>query len=143
MLERKARHVAHPGESARAGEARRMLVVDADPDVRAALCLVLSRERCLCVVGQAADLEEFLASAALLQPDLVLLDWELAGLQDGATLRQVRATCPHTAFVALSVRAERRRDVLAVGIDLFVSKMDPPGRLLAAVRAAVASPRRS
>jgi DNA-binding NarL/FixJ family response regulator len=120
----------------------RVLVADADPDVRAALSLLLSREPQLRVVGHATDVGGLVTSAAIVQPDLVLLDWDLPGMQAGEAVTQLRRACSSPpAIVVLSVRPERRPDVLALGIELFVSKGEPPDRLLVAIRTAKAARR--
>ena len=108
-----------------------MLIADADANVRSALRLLLRREPHLRIVGEAADGQELLACATNTCPDLVLLDWALPGLQLSRVVGRLHDTCPRAAVVALSVRPERRRDVLASGATAFVSKADPPTRLLA------------
>jgi DNA-binding NarL/FixJ family response regulator len=122
--------------------ARRVLLADADAHVRAALVLLLRREPRLRVVGQAADAEELITRATTSPPDLVVLEWELPGLQRGDTLVRLRSACLGAAFIVLSVRPERSCEALAGGFETFVSKADPPGRLLTAVRAVLPRPPR-
>jgi DNA-binding NarL/FixJ family response regulator len=117
---------------------RRLLVAVADADLRAALCVLLRRERWLRLVGEAADAVALLTLAGAKQPDLVLLDWDACDFRDGRTLTRLRELCPRAALVALSVRYEHRQDVLASGVQMFVSKSESPSRVLAAIRAAVA-----
>ena len=119
----------------------RVLIADDQPQVRSALRLLLMHEQGVRVVGEAGDAEQALELAAAQRPDLVLLDWELPaqGTPDPATdsterlLLVLRARCPRTKVVALSGRPEARQAALAAGADAFVSKGDPPERLLAAV----------
>ena len=132
---------AEPGARPRGGQEWRVLLADADQDLRSALRLLLRREPCLRVVGEAANAQELVASASQTCPDLVLLDWELPGLHSGGAFTTLRVGCPHTAVVVLSVSPERRRNALSSGASAFVSKADPPGELLLALRNAVgASP---
>jgi two-component system nitrate/nitrite response regulator NarL len=85
-------------------------------------------------VGEASDLEQALELAGVEQPDLVLLDWELPAQGGGAALSKLRTVvCPGLAVIALSSRPEARRDSLAAGADAFVSKGDPPERLITSV----------
>jgi DNA-binding NarL/FixJ family response regulator len=121
-------------------EPRRVLVADANPDVRAALCLLLTREPLLCVVGQVGTLSDLLADARRTGPGLLLLDWDLPGLHDGDGILRLRASCHGAAFIALSTRPECAQEVLTSGFEQFVSKSDPPARLLAALRAVLHSP---
>jgi DNA-binding response OmpR family regulator len=67
------------------------------------------------------------------QPDLVLLDWELPGLSGNGHLSALRALNSKLKVIALSGRPEARQAALTCGVDAFVSKVEPPERLLAAV----------
>ena len=119
----------------------RVLLADDQVNVRSALRLLLAQEPDLDVVGEATGTEELLAQAKIVHPDLVLLDWELPGLQptDPATdsgqqlLLTLHACHPGLRVIALSGRPEACQAALAAGADAFVSKGDPPERLLAAV----------
>ncbi len=66
-------------------------------------------------------------------PDLMLLDWELPGGRALRALRDIQAVRPGVMVVALSGRPEARWAALAAGVNAFVSKGEPPERLLAAV----------
>ena len=119
----------------------RVLIADDQPQVRSALRLLLKQEPDLAVVGEADDAERALALSAEQRPDLVLLDWELPGQGAAGPLRSagqrllpaLRVCCPHLKVIALSGRPEARQAALDAGVDAFVSKGDPPERLLAAV----------
>jgi CheY-like chemotaxis protein len=75
-----------------------------------------------------------------LQPDLILLDWELPGLSGATTARSVLNTlfacCPTLQVIVFSGRPEAGRHALAAGANQFVSKAAPPEQLLAALRQA-------
>jgi DNA-binding NarL/FixJ family response regulator len=111
----------------------RVLLADDQMKVRSALRLLLEQEPGLSVVGEAAEAEDLLAQVRTEYPDLVLLDWELPDQGGAATLAGLRAARPGPMVIALSGRPEARRAALAAGADAFVSKGDPPERLLAAV----------
>jgi DNA-binding NarL/FixJ family response regulator len=112
----------------------RVLLADDQPKVRSALRLLLGQQPDLEVVGEAAEAESLLVQVKELCPDLVLLDWELPGFAADDLLPALREICPRVTVIALSGRPEARRAALAAGADAFVSKGDPPERLLAAVR---------
>ena len=57
----------------------RVLVADSDPRVRKALSMLLRLEPELAIVGESTDASSLLAQVIELEPDLVLLDWELPG----------------------------------------------------------------
>ena len=54
-------------------------------------------------------------------------------------LSALRQACPGLHVIVLSARAEAYRAALDAGADDFVSKVDPPERLLAAIRSVYAS----
>jgi DNA-binding NarL/FixJ family response regulator len=112
----------------------RVFLADDQPRVRSALRLLLEQDPQLSVVGEAAAAEGLLAQVRAAHPDLLLLDWELPGLQaTNPLLPALRALCPRLSVIALSGRPEARRAALAAQANAFVSKGDPPERLLAAV----------
>ena len=111
----------------------RVLLADDQSKVRSALRLLLEQEPELSGVGEATDADELLAQVGTFRPDIVLLDWELPGLQAPDMLSALRALCPYLKVIALSGRPEARQAALAAGADAFVSKGDPPEQLLAAV----------
>jgi len=111
----------------------RVLLADDQAQVRSALRLLLTQEPGLSVVGEATEAQALLAQAEAIRPDVVLLDWELPGLQAADPLFTLRARCPGLKVIVLSGRPEARQAALAAGADVFVSKGDPPERLLAAV----------
>ena len=55
-------------------------------------------------------------------------------------LPRLKQTCPGLHVIVLSARSEAKQDALASGADAFVSKMDHPERLLAAMGSAKRTP---
>jgi DNA-binding NarL/FixJ family response regulator len=115
----------------------RVLIADSRAHARSAMRLLLAQEPDVVVVGEAADVDTALATVSACRPDLVLLDWELLPQRPGqngdAALHGLRAASPELFVVALSGLPEARREALAASADVFVSKGDPPEKLLAAV----------
>ena len=111
----------------------RILLADGRPKVRFALRVLLERQPGLEVVGEASDACQLLSQVGEVRPDLVLLGWELPGLTALESLSSMRDVCPGLSVIALSGRPEARHEALAAGADGFVSKVDPPDRLLEAV----------
>jgi DNA-binding NarL/FixJ family response regulator len=111
----------------------RILLADDQPHVRSALRLLLEQQPGVQVLGEAADAQGLLDWIKAACPDLVLLDWELPGLDAKVLLPALRDLCPNLAVIALSGRPETRKNALDAGADGFASKGDPPERLLAAV----------
>ena len=113
----------------------RVLLADNQEEVRSALRLLLEQEPGMSVVGEAAGAKTLLAQAEIAQPDLVLLDWELPGSHASDVLLVLRSRCRGTIVIALSGRPEAHQETLDAGVDAFVSKGEPPERLLAVVYA--------
>ena len=111
----------------------RILLADTQSQVRFALRALLEERPGLEIVGEAADPESVLAQAETTRPDLVLLHWRLGDLATDDLLSVLRRICPSLYVIALSGRVQARQAALAAGADAFVSKGDPPERLLAAI----------
>lgn len=115
----------------------RVLLADDQSTLRSAVRLLLEQEADVNIVAEVADAPALLDVTARVHPDLVLLDWELPGLQGGkqaqAVLKALRTCCPNVQVIVLSGRPEAGRPALAAGASSFVSKADPPERLLAAL----------
>jgi DNA-binding NarL/FixJ family response regulator len=111
----------------------RILLADAQAKVRFALRVLLERQPGFEVVGEVASVEELLARTAALCPDVVLLDWNVAGPVAAGLVLALRCDCPHLGVIVLSGRPEARAAALAAGADAFVSKGNPPEHLMAAI----------
>jgi DNA-binding NarL/FixJ family response regulator len=111
----------------------RIFLADAEPEVRSALCTILNQEPDVRIVGEASRAHRLLDRVQATQPDLVLLDWELPGEPVAALLPALRGTNGRSRVIALSVRPDVEQAALAAGADAFVSKTDPPERLLVAL----------
>jgi two-component system nitrate/nitrite response regulator NarL len=111
----------------------RVLIADNQPKVRRALRVLLEEAGRVQIVGEAADTASLLARAASTEPDLVLLDGGLPGLEMVELLPALRQAGPGVCVVVLSIRTEAGPAALAAGADAFVSKADPAEHLLAAI----------
>ena len=119
----------------------KIILADDQPEVCSALRLLLEQRTGQVPVSEASDIQNLLAQAHSLHPDLVLLDWELPGLPQvkrpaeprppGEVVAMLRSLVPEVKVVALSGRPEARKQALAAEVDGFVSKSDPPEQLLA------------
>ncbi len=121
----------------------RILIADDEPRVRSALRLLLRQYPGVIVAGEADNVERALELVARHRPDLVLLDWDLPGRGGPAALEGLRAARHGLVVIALSGRLEARRAALDAGVDAFVSKGDPPERLLATLQAVLRTASRS
>jgi DNA-binding NarL/FixJ family response regulator len=114
-----------------------ILLADDQAQIRSALRLLLEQEPGVVVTGEVATTRDLLSRIQIFQADVVLLDWELPGMEAEKTLTRLRTLCPTVVVVALSGRPEARDASLVAGADAFVSKVDPPDRLLGTVRALI------
>jgi DNA-binding NarL/FixJ family response regulator len=112
----------------------RILVADNDVRVRSALQTLLRQEPGLTVLRESASLESVLVQVRDFRPDLVFLDWELRGRPAAALLFALGALDYRPKVIVLSGRPESEQEALAAGADAFVSKGDPPERLLCTFR---------
>jgi DNA-binding response OmpR family regulator len=118
------------GSPRRAG----VLVVDDDANIRALLRLYL--ERAGHRVTEAADGESALRAATVAQPDLVILDLMLPGI-DGVEVARLLRRATDAPILMLSARSGESDKVLGldVGADDYVVKPFSPRELMARVRA--------
>ena len=111
-----------------------ILVADNDARVRSALQTLLRQEPEQLALHETADLTGLAQQVKEYRPDLVLLDWELPGRPAAALLLALHGLTYHPRVIVLSTRPESESDALAAGADAFVSKSDPPERLLRSFR---------
>lgn len=130
----------------------RVLIADDNAPVRSALRRLLNEEKDLSVAGEATNLAELMRLVRRLQPDLILLDWELSGLP-GSTkfnfqihspvtkadkrrnviLASLRLYASQPRILVLSSYPEAETSSLQAGADAFVFKGEPPSHLLKAI----------
>ena len=115
--------------------AERLLVVDDHPLTRDALAALLEQHG-FAVVGQAADGEEAIERARALQPDLVLLDLSMPGVDGLAALPRLRAAAPGCEVVVLTASGTEENLLGAIrgGAAGYLLKSEPPERIVEYLR---------
>lgn len=83
----------------------RVLLVDDHPVVLEGLTIVLKNQAEIELVGTAGSGREAIDLIVKLNPDVVVLDVSMPGLNGVDTLRQIRAISQETEVVALSMHA--------------------------------------
>jgi DNA-binding NarL/FixJ family response regulator len=114
----------------------RVLIVDDDALVRAALSLMLGGQPDIEVVGEAADGREALAEVDSLEPDVVLMDIRMPvmnGLDATRALHQ-RDIPPAVVVLTTFDADDHVVSAVAAGADGFLLKDTPPGDIVEAVR---------
>jgi DNA-binding NarL/FixJ family response regulator len=111
----------------------RVLLADRKAKIRRAVKLLVEQDFGMTVVGEIAIVEGLRTEIREARPDLLLLEWELLGRNPSTALRTIKAEFPRLVVLAISGRPEARGAALEAGADLFVSKVDSPQRLAAAL----------
>lgn len=114
----------------------RLLLVDDQPQVRRGLAMRLALEADILVVGECGDAESAIALAGALQPDVIVMDVELPGMDGIDATRSLRLAAPRTAIIMLSLHDDCATvaRATAAGAAAFVAKHCIEGPLLAAIR---------
>lgn len=111
----------------------RVLLADNRIKVRFALSALLTQRANLKIVGEAVDATDLLEQVKDQCPDIVLLDWRIACQVPDHLIGAVKSICPLSQVIVLSGRPEAKGAALSAGADQFVSKAEPPERLLNAL----------
>lgn len=111
----------------------RVFIADDQPNVRYALRVLLSGRPDLIIVGEALDAYELQEKLPETNPDLLIVDWLLPGLVEIGSLDEIRSQVAVLKIIALSSRPELGQDAILGGADAFVSKIDPPDKLLTTI----------
>ena len=111
--------------------AERILLVDDHPLTRSALAGLLTQHG-FDVVGEAADGEEAIEAAGRLQPDLILLDLSMPGLDGLGALPRLRGAAPECEVVVLTASGTEENLLGAIrgGAAGYLLKSEPPERIV-------------
>jgi DNA-binding NarL/FixJ family response regulator len=110
--------------------ASRILIVDDHPLTREALSSLL-RAHGFDVVGCASDGAEAVVAVGRLQPDLVLLDLSMPGLDGLTALPRLREAAPECEVVVLTASGteENLLQAIRAGAAGYLLKTEPPERI--------------
>ena len=84
----------------------RILLADDHRILREGLRSLLAQHPDITVVGEASNGEAAVALARELRPDLVIMDVVMPGMDGISATRQIRAECPDTRVIALSMHSD-------------------------------------
>jgi DNA-binding NarL/FixJ family response regulator len=121
----------------------RVLVVDDQELVRSGFCVILDAADGITVVGEAANGEAAVSAAAAHDPDVVLMDIRMPGMDGLEATRQLTRCSPDRGAPKVIMLTtfdldEYVYEALRAGASGFLLKDSPRGDLIAAVRAAAA-----
>jgi PAS domain S-box-containing protein len=128
------------GGKGREPAAVRILIAEDHRMMRDALASLL-KEWGFEVVGLAEDGVEAVRLAREVQPDVVLMDIQMPGMDGIEATRQITAELPEIKVIGLSVQTEPQiaANIVAAGACSFVPKSARPEELTEAIRTAVGS----
>ena len=114
----------------------RVYLCDDVPELRQLLRLILEEDPGLEVVGEAGDALSGIEGIAELQPDAVVLDLSMPGMDGLEALPLIRRAAPRTKVVVFSGFTRERMAALAIesGAHRYVEKGEPLEEVRTAVR---------
>ncbi|MFO7634845.1 MAG: response regulator transcription factor [Caldilinea sp.] len=114
----------------------RILIADDHAVLQAGLEAMLNAEADLTVIGSVVDGHGAVRQAALLQPDVILLDINMPGINGLEALEQIRTQAPVSRVLILTMHddAHYLRRAMAAGAAGYVLKQSAGKELLTAIR---------
>jgi two-component system response regulator NreC len=142
VIEGKTSGLNSKSEDRQPATVRILLVDDFDP-CRTLVSLILQDQPGYHIVGEAADGAEAVQTAEELNPDLVVLDMSLPGLDGIEVARQIRSCSPGSTILFLTGNhdLEIARQALYAGARGYVHKFDVVAELAAAAKAVLSGQR--
>lgn len=118
----------------RTGAKIKVFLVDDHPAVREGVRFYLTGEG-VEVVGEAADDAEALRKLKKVEPDVIILDIGLPGLDGGELAKRLRVTAPRAKLIAFSIHSSQEYVVRMArcGVHGYVMKDTPTAKLLEAI----------
>jgi len=118
------------------GEKIKILIVDDIADIRENICKLLEFYPEVAIVGQAASALEGIEKAKLTQPDVVLMDINMPGMDGIAATEIIIANVPDVNIIMMSVQGEQEylRRAMIAGAKNYLTKPFTSDELLQAVK---------
>ena len=111
----------------------RILIADDQQRTRHSLKALLSTSLPETEIWEAANGAEALRLAEDIHPELVVMDIRMPEVDGLDATRGIKSRWPEIKVLVLSLYEGRQEEARAAGADLFVSKGEPPERLLCAL----------
>ncbi len=112
----------------------KVMIVDDNPDDRFLLNSRLSTDDRIRIVGEASSARYVIDQAALLQPDVIVLDMRMPGMSGLEALPELKERCPSARIVAVSgINDSTLQQSRDAGADLHVVKSSSMSEVLDAV----------
>ena len=111
----------------------RILIVDDQQRARRSVKALLATRFQLAETCEAANGIEAIRCVEECKPDIVLMDARMPEMDGVEATRIIKTKSAHTPVIILSMYIEYEAGALAAGAIAFISKGDPPERLLEAL----------
>lgn len=117
-----------------------VVIADKNPLVLSGLKLLFAEDKRFRVIATAIDGERFLAAVERLSFDVGVIGWVMPYVDGAGILERLRErpACPRLVVYTGSPEADIPREVMALGGAAFVTKKEPPEKLLEVVAAVAA-----
>jgi DNA-binding NarL/FixJ family response regulator len=122
-------------------EKTRVLIVDDNEVVREGLKSIFEPQADIEVVGQAVDGLDAVAKAEKLEPDVILMDAQMPGIDGTEATRRIKQILPDVKVLFLTVYGEYVGSALAAGASWYLTKDCRRQDLLEAIRVLAQSSR--
>jgi DNA-binding NarL/FixJ family response regulator len=134
--------IGRPKEEEATVQTTRTLIVDDDGSFRRRVKGLLASERDIEVIGEAGDGQEAILKARELEPDLVLMDVRMPGMNGVNATRQLKNEMPELKVLILTIfdLQEYREAAIASGASGYVIKKSLIEELMPAIRGVLGSP---
>jgi DNA-binding NarL/FixJ family response regulator len=113
-----------------------VIVCDDVPEMRAVLQDVLSEDHSVTILAEVGDGQECVRTTRELQPDVLLLDLSMPGMDGLDAIPLIMSMAPRTGIIVFSGLGAGNMEELAMarGADLYIEKGTPLDELRTAVR---------
>jgi len=114
----------------------KLLLVDDHPIVRSGLRMLFLSESGMQIVGEAGSGEEAIEAVRRLQPDVVIMDVSMPGMNGIEATRRIKAAHPQTAVLALTMYEDEQYffEMLNAGASGYIPKRAAPDDLVSAIK---------
>ena len=110
----------------------RLLLVDDHAVVRSGLKMLLGGQTDIEIVGEAGSAAEALTETERVQPNLILMDIGLPGLNGIEGIKRVKAIAPSIDVIMLTVFDDEEKvfQAICAGASGYLLKSDPPDKIV-------------
>ncbi len=119
---------------------QRIMLIDDHPLVRRGLTQLINGEEDLCVCAEASSGEDALASVDAVNPDLVVVDIALKGINGIELIKRMRSRLPDVKMLVSSMHDESlyAERALRAGARGYINKEEAPENVIEAIRQVLA-----